>query len=599
MGRSPQRRKTKHGSSTEAWRLLARYERQLSREQAKVAALTKQITTQELRLKILQGLPRASTATFEMDSLLPILLEIVLEPMGAEYGILLQTDTDEDVVRFGIQRGKDGSITPLTHVSITQGYRRRALNNRRAALIQTVKAPPPGWVIPKHRGRRMSLLVVPLKASGRVVGLLELARIPPSPPFQPQDAEGLTAIGNQLGIVMENARLYLQAERRVGQLSTLMDLSAILNSTLQTQEVLRRAMEAATRLMGCEVGSLLLVDEERDELVFEVALGERGGVVKEIRLKIDEGIAGWVAQTGKPAIANDVRQDPRFARRVDARSQFTTRNMICVPVKSRDKVIGVLQAINRIDDRPFTTEDLELFSSLSNQVAIAIENARLYEEVRATFFSTAETLAEAIEKRDPYTGGHVRRVVEISLAIGEVLGLNPHEMETLHLVAILHDIGKIGIRDHVLLKEGPLDPEEMVHMQLHPQLGAEILAPIKQLKAVIPAVQYHQERYDGLGYPEGLKGEEIPIAARIIAVADAFDAMTTDRPYRRRFDDEATIQEIHRCAGTQFDPKVVEAFTQAYRSGRIRSAALAHPNKTAEVRRDVVMTRGAPPRGVR
>jgi HD-GYP domain-containing protein (c-di-GMP phosphodiesterase class II) len=194
--------------------------------------------------------------------------------------------------------------------------------------------------------------------------------------------------------------------------------------------------------------------------------------------------------------------------------------------------------------------------------------------VRATFFSTAATLAEAIEKRDPYTGGHVRRVVAISLAVGEELDLSPEEKETLQLAAILHDVGKIGIRDGILLKHGPLTAEEMAHIRQHPDLGAEILAPIKQLEAVIPAVRHHQERCDGLGYPGGLKGDEIPLASRIIAVADAFDAMTTDRPYRPRLDDKAAAEEIQRCAGTQFDPKVVAAFIRAFEAGRISSKAL-------------------------
>jgi HD-GYP domain-containing protein (c-di-GMP phosphodiesterase class II) len=248
--------------------------------------------------------------------------------------------------------------------------------------------------------------------------------------------------------------------------------------------------------------------------------------------------------------------------------------MICVSVKSRERIIGVLQAINRRTEHPFDTEDQRLFESLARQVGIAIENARLYEEVKETFFSTAATLAEAIEKRDPYTGGHVRRVVEISLTVGEELGLSPEEKETLHLAAILHDVGKIGIRDVILLKQGPLTPEELDHIREHPQLGAEILAPIKQLEAVIPAVRYHQERCDGQGYPEGLKGEEIPLASRIIAVADTFDAMTTDRPYRRRISDEEAITEIERCAGSQFDPAVVKAFMRAYRAGQISSKAL-------------------------
>jgi HD-GYP domain-containing protein (c-di-GMP phosphodiesterase class II) len=418
--------------------------------------------------------------------------------------------------------------------------------------------------------------------------VLELLRLPTSPSFHRDDAELIATIGHQLGMAVENARLYSEAAKRLGQCSTLMELSAILNSTLQISEVLRRAVEAATRLMECEVGSLLLLNEKCDELVFEVALGERGREVKEVRLKVGEGVAGWVARTGQSTVVSDVRRDPRFSRRVDVRTHFVTRNMICVAVKSRDRIIGVLQAINRRTDRPFDGEDQRLFESLARQVGIAIENARLYEEVKETFLSTAATLAEAIEKRDPYTGGHVRRVVDISLVIGEELGLKAEEKETLELAAILHDVGKIGIRDGVLLKHGPLTPEELAHIRLHPQLGAEILAPIKQLEAVIPAVRHHQERCDGQGYPQGLKGDEIPLASRVIAVADAFDAMTTDRPYRPRLSDEAAATEIEQCAGSQFDRKVAKAFLRAFRGGRISSQALEHLEKRSPQRRGVV-----------
>ncbi len=389
-------------------------------------------------------------------------------------------------------------------------------------------------------------------------------------------------------MVLENTRLYFQAGKRVGQFSTLIELSTILNSTLQISEVLRRAVEAATRLMECEVGSLLLLNDENDELVFEVALGERGKELKEIRLRVGEGIAGWVAKTGEPALVNDVQSDPRFSGRVDVRTHFVTRNMICAPVKSHERSIGVLQAINRLTDHPFAEEDQRLFESLARHVGIAIENARLYEEVKATFVSTAAALAEAIEKRDPYTGGHVRRVVEICLTVGEELGLSLEETEMLQLAAILHDVGKIGIRDGILQKCGPLTAEEAAHIREHPQLGAEILAHVKQLDAVIPAVRHHQERYDGLGYPDGLKGEEIPLASRIIAASDAFDAMTTDRPYRTRLSDEAAVKEIQRCAGTQFDPKVTEAFMAAFRAGRIRSDVFWALGQTPGERREMI-----------
>lgn len=555
-------------------RLLTVYQRQLDRQRVRIATLEKELKVQDRRVKLLQAIRRASTASLQLEPLFHVLLKIILHAMTADYGILVQIDPEKAMVLFGVQRGKDGSAASLEEVSLKRGYRRQVLTRGETTLLRTLEGVPPGWVIPRSGKRRVSLLVVPLRVSGRIVGLLELLRLSPSSPFDPDDAELITTMGHQLGMAMENGRLYSEAAKRVEQSSTLMELSAILNSTLQISEVLRLAVEAATRLMECEVGSLLLLNEECDELVFEVALGELGSEVKKVRLKVGEGIAGWVAKTGRATIVTDVRHDPRFSRRVDFRTHFTTRNMICVPVKSRERIIGVLQALNRHADRPFNVEDQRLFESLARQVGIAIENARLYEEVKETFFSTAATLAEAIEKRDPYTGGHVRRVVEISLALGDEIGVGPEEKEILHLAAILHDVGKIGIRDGVLLKHGPLTPEELAHIRKHPQLGAEILAPIKQLEAVIPAVRHHQERCDGRGYPEGLKGDEIPLASRIIAVADTFDAMTTDRPYRPRINDEAAAKEIQQCAGSQFDPSVVEAFMRAFRAGRIRSKAL-------------------------
>ncbi|MEW6410501.1 MAG: HD-GYP domain-containing protein, partial [Nitrospirota bacterium] len=358
-----------------------------------------------------------------------------------------------------------------------------------------------------------------------------------------------------------------ETDKTVRYLSTLMELSALLNSTLDQKVVRRRAMEAATRLMECEVGSLLLVDEERGDLFFEVALGEKGDQVKEIRLKIGKGIAGWVAEKGEPAIINDVQNDPRFFKKADEKSKFVTRNMICVPVKSKGKVIGVLQAINKLGGLVFTEEDLTAFESLSNQVAIAIENARLYEELHETFISTSTALAEAIEKRDPYTGGHTKRVMVYSIAMGKELGLSDAEIETLKLSAILHDVGKIGIEDKVLRKQGSLDDEEFKQMKMHPLLGGDILVHVRQLRDVIPGTLFHHERPDGRGYPKGLNSNEIPFTAKIIATADTFDAMTTTRPYRKALSFETAFMELKKYSGVQFDSKVVEAFFRAWEKG--------------------------------
>lgn len=350
----------------------------------------------------------------------------------------------------------------------------------------------------------------------------------------------------------------------------LLEFSAIINSSLEIEEIRKRTIEASIKLTKSEAGSLLLYDEEIGELYFDVALGEKADKIKTIRLKLGEGIAGWVAQQREVQIINDVQNDPRFFRKADEKSGFVTRSMICIPVLHKDKLIGVLQVLNKIDE-PFNDYDAELLKALSNQVAVAIENARLYNELRETFYETVFALADTIEKRDPYTGGHTKRVMEYSVAIGEEMGLNRDEIEKLKLAAILHDIGKIGIRDSVLLKEDKLTDEEFAIIKRHTIYGDEILGHLKRLEKISPGVKYHHEKYNGTGYPEGLKGEEIPIIARIIAVADTFDAMTTDRPYRKGLTFEAALEELNKKAGTQFDPIVVDSFIRVFERGKLRS----------------------------
>jgi HD-GYP domain-containing protein (c-di-GMP phosphodiesterase class II) len=357
--------------------------------------------------------------------------------------------------------------------------------------------------------------------------------------------------------------------KKLKDLKTLMELTSLINSTLNPVEIRKRSIEAAVVLLNAEAGSLILIDEESGDLFFEVATGEKGGKLKEVRIKKGEGIAGFVARTGRPLIIHDVQSDKRFFRRADEKSTFTTRNILCVPVKYKAKVIGVLEAINK-KKGAFDDYDEEILIALANQVAIAIINANLYHEIKETFYSTVETLAETIELRNPYTAGHTRRVKDYSCAIGRELGLSKKELEDLKLSSILHDIGKIGVPDAILLKEGKLTPEESAAMFRHTEYGSAILNHIRQMKDIIPGVSGHHERYDGKGYPDRLCGADIPMIARIIAVADAFDAMTTDRPYQKALSVEVAFEELQKHADQQFDKNVVNAFIKLWRENRIR-----------------------------
>ncbi len=342
----------------------------------------------------------------------------------------------------------------------------------------------------------------------------------------------------------------------------LLEFSQIINSSLDIEVVRKKIIEAIVELLEAEAGSLLLYDRKTDELYFNVAVGDKAEKIKSIRLKMGVGIAGWVAKHRKPQLINDVQNDPRFFKNADKKSGFTTRNMVCVPIIRNQQLLGVMQAINKKDGE-FKQKDLDVLIALSNQVAVSIENAMLYKELKDTFYEVVFALAEAIEKRDPYTGGHTKRVMEYSILIANQMGLDKDFIEKLKLSAILHDVGKIGVPDRVLLKQDKLDDEEYKIIKGHPKVGADILRKVKKLKEIIAGVELHHERFDGKGYPYGLKGKEIPLSARIIAVADTYDAMTTTRPYRKGLSKDAAIEEIVKNKGKQFDPEIVDAFVEA------------------------------------
>ena len=264
---------------------------------------------------------------------------------------------------------------------------------------------------------------------------------------------------------------------------------------------------------------------------------------------------------------------------------------LCVPCYFKKDLLGILVLGDKISGETFTREEMGFFVTLANDAAMAIANTLLIESLQGKideikelyvrehriFIHTAIALAAAIDARDPYTHGHTERVTNYCLAVAKELEGIPEMAnyqnfrETLQIAALLHDIGKIGIPDHILNKHTRLSPEEFEEIKKHSLIGATILHPIKELGHVAKEVLHHQECYDGSGYPDGLKGNNIPLIARIIGVADAFDAMTTNRPYKSKRTIEEAIVELKRCSGSQFDPVIVSAFLLAYEKGNIIS----------------------------
>lgn len=548
---------------------------------AGIDRLKAKLAMQEVELAIYRDIGGLSAAGAGINVIMNRLMDFCLKALRCPSGTVYLLDEKTNELSFEIVKG------PLA-VKL-KGMKMRA-NIGIAGLVASTGKPymssdlrkDKHWMGLNASYTMNNMLAVPLVLKKKTIGVIEVINRDTASPFNKRDVAALTSLANHFSVIMERSGLLAQLDERIRQFSTLHEVGALLTSTLDQTVVRQRAMEAITKLMKAETGSLLLVDKEKNELFFEVALGDKHGILKEIRLKMGEGIAGWVAEHNEPVIINDVSKDKRFQGKMDAKSKFTTRDMVCVPVEIKGAVIGVLQAINRLGGT-FDDDDVKLFQLFSNQAAIALDNARLYEEIKDTFYATSEALAEAIEKRDPYTGGHTKRVLWYSLAIAKHLGLDKDMIEMVKLSAVLHDVGKIGIEDRILRKQAPLDDNEAASMRQHPMLGADILKHVPQLKDMLPGMLYHHERIDGLGYPKGLKDGEIPVIAKIISVADTYDAMTTTRPYRKGLPTGVAIDEIKKWTGRQFDESIVEAFIKAFDAGEITNVpVIAAPMHAAQ-----------------
>jgi HD-GYP domain-containing protein (c-di-GMP phosphodiesterase class II) len=352
--------------------------------------------------------------------------------------------------------------------------------------------------------------------------------------------------------------------RRLAEYENLFEIGGRLAGTLDVQTVLERALENAESVCQAETSSIWELDEERQELFFRVVRGKAAGAIRNLRVPVGEGLVGSVARSGVPEMVNDVASDPRW--RGDS-ALFQTRAILTVPLVAEGRVIGVMQLLNPVERDRFTEGDLRRMILFAGILAHPLQNARLHTAQQRQFFTMVTALAETLDKRDPYTGGHVRRVVAYSLLLGFQMMLSREEMRDLWLASTLHDIGKIATPDRILGKPSPLDRDEVEIMKRHPLDGAAIVQHLAN-DNVLKGVRNHHERVDGKGYPDGLSGDQLPPVARIIAVADTYDAMTTSRPYRAGLPPERAVQEILSSVGTQLCPSVVEAFHSLYQSGR-------------------------------
>lgn len=338
-------------------------------------------------------------------------------------------------------------------------------------------------------------------------------------------------------------------------------IGKIITSRFSLEEVLSLIAKIASAVTNSDAGCVTLVNTDGNNVSVGGSFGINKAVAQTGPSKFERSIVQCLASNKKPLLINNLKNNQKF-RHPSLLKEDNLSSAMCVPAVFNSRLLGALILYSR---RPnaYTKDQIKICSALGYHIALAIQNYHLYTNLHVNYFNTIRSLVLAMEAKDPYTKGHSERVTEYALIIASTMGLAPLQIQMIKYCGLLHDLGKIAIPDNILNKPGPLTVSERAQIQRHPAEGASVLSPLEFLREGIGLVKHHHERFDGAGYPDGLRGERIPVTARILACADAYDAMISDRPYRPRLTKVQAIKELKDNAGTQFDPDVTGVFLKS------------------------------------
>jgi diguanylate cyclase (GGDEF)-like protein len=454
----------------------------------------------------------------------------------------------------------EGETPEILAVHVGEGITGHAAETGRSLLVPNALDCEFAVDVPGTEDIEESMVAVPLNYGTRVIGVMVISKLGVAQ-FDEDDVRLMEVLAGQASVALENARLY-EAQRREADnakesadvANALLDVSAQLASAESLDEVLDSIVAETAKTLSSEKVSIWLEVPNSGEMRVEAL----GGYDDRARMQMASiRIPTRSLQARLPAEGLLVLE-PQEIKDMLGKGLGTEDTHWLAPIRSESR-FGVLVAA-RAATNGDTERKARLLVGIANQAKLAIDSAASYDSLEQTFYSTVEALANALEAKDEYTSDHARSITDMAVDVGRQLGIEGKALKRLELGALFHDIGKIGIPSEILLKPGPLTDEEREVMKKHPELGEQILKPIGRLQDVLPIVRHCHEHYDGSGYPDGLKAEEIPLESRIILTCDAFDAMTTDRPYRERMQIAEACRRLEEAAGGQFDPKLVEIF---------------------------------------
>ncbi len=371
----------------------------------------------------------------------------------------------------------------------------------------------------------------------------------------------------------KGTRMLLKQAHR--SLATLYKVGNLIQSEKDLHQIFNTTMDAIMSAIDADRGFLVLQDPDTGLLTPVVS---RRAPSRDIDMSenMSHTVIEEAVVQGHTVISSDAMRDVRF-KEGDSVIVQHIRSVLCVPLEAKDKILGAIYLDCVEKPNAFGRSDLELLTAIARQAGVAIERARLIQDLENLFMDTVRTIVSALDAKDKYTAGHSERVCAFSLLLGRKMNLAPHELEVVKLSSLLHDIGKIGIPERILTLPGRLSDEEFEIMKAHPRLGAEMIRNIRKMDRVVANIMYHHENWDGTGYPAKLKGEDIPLGARIVRVADSYDAMTSNRSYRKQLPMEVVRSEFQKGSGTQFDPTIAAHFLDLFERGELEKIEIPNP----------------------
>ncbi len=513
-------------------------------------------------------LSRALSENLNLRNLLDLVCRESMDVFQAHAAFLWLLE-EGDLVGFAAHgAGADEFIGLRAPIYDPQLLAARVTRERKAILVNDAANSADVDPALTERFHTKSIIGIPLIKGTRILGALMILDSEHPYRFNEHDLQLASVLGGHAALAIDNAQLYEKAQLHLKHERALREIDLAIASKMELRDTLQVVLYQACSRLHVDAASVLLLDPATQTLNYSSGRGFRSELIQTTRLLLGEGRAGHAVEERRTFGRAELKDPGDIPDRASVLQEESFHSYFIVPLIARDKLLGALEVYHRAP-LVMRAEWLKFLETLAGQTAIAIDNATLFADLQHSnahlieaYDATLEGWSYALDLRDKETEGHTQRVTELTVRLAERMGVDPADVVQMRRGALLHDIGKMGVPDRILLKPDALSEEEWVLMRMHPSYALQMLQPIAYLAAAIDIPYCHHEKWDGTGYPRGLKGEEIPLAARIFSVVDVYDALTSDRPYRTGWTKDRALHHIRELSGRHFDPRVVEAFLE-------------------------------------